>query len=126
MDAAATKVEKLLGHKPEVMRCPGGNYNKKVLEYAKKAGIPVAYWSVDTRDWESRKVSSIMSIAFGEDGIKNGSVVLLHDIYETSVDAAIQMVDRLKKEGYTFVTVPEMIYAKNEKMIEAGKQYWKY
>ncbi len=126
MDAAATEIEKLLGHKPEVMRCPGGNSNKKVLEYAKKAGIPVAYWTVDTRDWESRKVASIMGVAFSEDGIKSGSVVLMHDIYETTVDAAIQMVDRLKKEGYTFVTVPEMIYTQNEKVIEAGKQYWKY
>lgn len=123
MDKSATKIEKLLGHKPEVMRCPGGNYNKKVLEYAKNAGIPVAYWTVDTRDWESRNVGAILGVAFSENGIKNGSVVLMHDIYSTTVDAAIQMVDRLQKEGYTFVTVPEMIYTQNNKVIEAGKLY---
>jgi len=112
-----------LGHKPVVMRCPGGNYNNKVLAYAKNAGIPIAYWTVDTRDWESRNVGAIMGVAFSEDGIKSGSVVLMHDIYETSVDAAVQMVDRLQKEGYTFVTVPELIYTKNNKVIEAGKLY---
>lgn len=122
MDACANKIEKLLGHKPEVMRCPGGNYNSNVLAYAKNAGIPVAYWTVDTRDWESRNVNAILNIAFGKNGIKNGSVVLMHDIYSTTVDAAVQMVDRLIKEEYTFVTVPEMIYARNG-CIEAGIQY---
>lgn len=123
MDACADKIAKLLGHKPEVMRCPGGNSNKKVLEYAKNAGIPIAYWTVDTRDWESRHVGSILGVAFSENGIKSGSVVLMHDIYETTVDAAIQMIDRLQKEGYTFVTVPEMIYTQNNKVIQAGVQY---
>ena len=122
MDACATKIESLLGHKPEVMRCPGGNYNNRVLTYAKNAGIPIAHWTVDTRDWESRNVESILDVALSDSGIRSGSVVLMHDIYETSVDAAIQMVDRLLADGYTFVTVPEMIYTQN-KAIEAGKLY---
>ena len=84
MDACAAKIEKLLGHKPEVMRCPGGNYNNRVLGYAKNAGVPIAHWTVDTRDWESRDVDAILSVAFGEQGVRDGSVVLLHDIYETS------------------------------------------
>ena len=122
MDANADKIASLLGHKPEVMRCPGGNYNNRVLNYAKNAGIPIAHWTVDTRDWESRNVETILNLSFGAGGIRDGSVVLMHDIYETSVDAAIQMVDRLLAEGYTFVTIPDMIYSQN-KTIEAGKLY---
>ena len=122
MELCATKIEKLLGHKPEVMRCPGGNYNSAVLNYAKEAGIPVIQWGVDTRDWESRNVNAILNVTFSSRGVKNGSVVLMHDIYDTSVDAAIQMVDRLLKEGYTFVTVPELLYDREGK-IEAGKKY---
>lgn len=122
MDACATKIESLLGHKPEVMRCPGGNYNSRVLTYAKNAGIPIAHWSVDTRDWESRNVDAILSTVFGGGSVSDGSVILMHDIYETSVDAAIQMVDRLQQEGYTFVTIPELIYTEN-KAIEAGELY---
>lgn len=123
MDASAAKIEKLIGHKPEVMRCPGGNYNSKVLSYAKNAGIPVTHWNVDTRDWDTRNVNAIMAAAFGKSGIRNGSIVLMHDIYSTSVDATIQMVERLQKEGYTFVTVPELIYTLHNKKIEAGKLY---
>ena len=122
MELCAAKIEKVLGHKPEVMRCPGGNYNTAVLNYAKEAGIPVIQWGVDTRDWESRNVTSILNKAFGKNGIKDGSIVLMHDIYSTTVDATIQMVDRLIDEGYTFVTVPELLYDREGK-IEAGKRY---
>ncbi len=123
MGQCAEKVEKILGHKPEVMRCPGGNCSNTVKQYAKDAGVPILYWSVDTRDWESRNVQSIMNVAFGENGIKDGSIVLMHDIYSTTVDAAVQMMDRLIQEGYVFVTVPELLHARYDD-VEAGKVYF--
>ena len=119
MEKTAEKVEAILGHKPEVMRCPGGACNANVKKYAKAAGIPIIYWGVDTRDWESRNVNAIMKKSFGSGGITDGSIVLMHDIHETSVDAAIKMMDRLIDEGYTFVTVPELLMARNGE-IEAG------
>ncbi len=122
MEKTATRIQKLIGHKPEIMRCPGGSCNDTVKKYAKNAGIPIAYWGVDTRDWESRNVNKILKVAFGKDGIENGSIVLMHDIYETTVDAAIKMMDRLIKEGYSFVTVPELLMARHGK-ITAGKVY---
>ena len=117
MNKTAKKIEKLIGHKPEVMRCPGGACNKTVKKYAADAGIPIIYWDVDTRDWESRNVTKIMNVAFGKDGIKNGSIVLMHDIHEPSVDAAIKMMDKLKKQGYTFVTVPELLMAREGEIV---------
>ena len=49
-----------------------------------------------------------METAFqeGRYGIQDGAIVLMHDVYETSVDAAVEMMDRLIAEGYTFVTLP--------------------
>ena len=117
MNKTAKKIEKLIGHKPEVMRCPGGACNKTVKKYAADAGIPIIYWDVDTRDWESRNVTKIMNVAFGKNGIKNGSIVLMHDIHEPSVDAAIKMMDKLKKQGYTFVTVPELLMAREGEIV---------
>lgn len=117
MNKTAKKIEKLIGHKPEVMRCPGGSCNKTVKKYAADAGIPIIYWDVDTRDWESRNVTKIMNVAFGTNGIKNGSIVLMHDIHEPSVDAAIKMMDKLKKQGYTFVTVPELLMAREGEIV---------
>ena len=123
MNNCATKIERLLGHKPAVMRCPGGNCNANVKAYAKKAGIPILYWGVDTRDWESRNVNSILKVAFGKNGIKNGSIVLMHDIYPTTVDATIKMVDRLLADGYVLVTVPELLNAR-EGGIVPGRVYY--
>ena len=122
MGKCAEKIEKLLGYRPSVMRCPGGNTSSIVTQYAQEAGIPVAYWSVDTRDWESRNKDAILNVAFGKNGIKDGSIVLMHDIYKTTVDAAKEMILRLKKEGYTFVTVSELIEARRGGIV-AGKQY---
>ena len=116
LDKTATKIQKVLGHKPEVMRCPGGSCNDNVKKYAKEAGIPIIYWTVDTRDWESKNVNKIMQVSFGKNGIQDGSIVLMHDIHETSVDAAIKMMDKLQKQGYTLVTVPELLMAREGKI----------
>lgn len=123
MEKTANKVYKLIGHKPEVMRCPYGNNSKNLKAYAKEAGIPIAFWSVDTRDWESKNVNKIMEVSFGKNGIKDGSIVLLHDVHKTSVDASIKMMDRLIEEGYTMVTVPELIMAREGK-INPGEVYY--
>ena len=122
MGRCAEKVEKLLGYRPSVMRCPGGNTSSTVTQYAQEAGIPIAYWSVDTRDWESRNKDAILNVAFGKNGIKDGSIVLMHDIYKTTVEAAKEMILRLKAEGYTFVTTSELIEARRGGIV-AGKQY---
>ena len=61
---------------------------------------------------------SVTGLSFGY----NGAIVLMHDIYETSVDAAVEMMDRLIAEGYTFVTVPDLLAARNE-VVLAGVTY---
>ena len=93
-----------------------------VLKYIEEAGIPIAYWSVDTRDWESRNKDKILSVAYGKNGIGDGSIVLMHDIYKTTVEAAKEMILRLKKQGYTFVTTSELIEARRGGIVP-GKQY---
>lgn len=120
MGACAEKVEKLLGYRPPVMRCPGGNSSDIVKQYATEAGIPILYWGVDTRDWESRNKNAILDIA--KKNITDGSIVLMHDIYSTTVDAAVELMDWLIAEGYTMVTVPELLHARRGGMV-AGKTY---
>ena len=122
MGKCAEKIEKLLGYRPAIMRCPGGNKNSAVEQYAKEAGIPIAYWSVDTLDWRSRDKDAILDIAFGKNGIRDGSIVLMHDIHKTTIPAAKEMILRLKEEGYTFVTTTELIAARRGGIVP-GKQY---
>ncbi len=122
MDACSARIEQLIGHQPLVMRCPGGNYNDAVKAYAAEAKMPIIQWDVDTRDWESRDVNAILTTTFeGRYRVQDGSIVLMHDIYGTTLEASIQMMDRLLLEGYTFVTVPQLLALRGG--IRSGEVY---
>lgn len=69
--------------------------------------VPLIKWSVDPRDWESRDKEKIVSAVMEQ--AAPGSIILLHDIYDPSVDAALEIVDRLQAQGYWFVTVEELL-----------------
>ena len=69
--------------------------------------MPMVKWSVDPRDWESRNTEQVVRSVLSS--VKPNSIILLHDIYETSVEAALQIVDTLQQEGYQFVTVRELL-----------------
>ena len=86
----------------------------------KEIKTPMVKWSVDPRDWESRNTAKVVQAVLKD--AKPNSIVLLHDIYPTSVDAALQLVDTLQKEGYCFVTVEELLYL-NGITPEPGKMY---
>ncbi len=64
-------------------------------------------WNIDTLDWKTKNVDSILQIVKKQ--IKDGSIILMHDEYETSVEAALRIVDDLTKDGYRFVTVDELL-----------------
>ena len=69
--------------------------------------VPLVKWSVDPRDWESRNKEKIVSAVMAD--VRPGSIILLHDIYQPSVEAALEIVDRLQAKGYWFVTVEELL-----------------
>lgn len=69
--------------------------------------VPLVKWSVDPRDWESRNKEKIVSAVMAE--VQPGSIILLHDIYQPSVEAALEIVDQLQAKGYWFVTVEELL-----------------
>lgn len=122
LDKCNAVFEQTLGHPAALLRTPGGSHNGTVRGVAEQKGMPVIGWSVDTRDWESRDAEKILEVAFGKNGIKDGSIVLMHDIYETSVEAAEAIIKRLHDEGYTFLTVPELL-AERKDEVAAGKVY---
>ena len=92
------------GKYPEYMRPPYGAW-KKNMELCVEM-LPV-FWDIDTLDWKSQNVDAILKAA-GEEP-EDGSIILMHVEYQTSVEAALLLVDRLKEKGYEFVTVDELI-----------------
>lgn len=73
----------------------------------KLVGVPIVKWSVDPRDWESRDTEKVVEAVLAD--IEPGAIVLLHDIYPTSVEAALRLIDALSADGYQFVTVEELL-----------------
>lgn len=75
-------------------------------ERAKLIRTPMIYWSVDPQDWklldQNKVVAAVMS------AVQPGDIILLHDFYSSSVDAALEIIDKLQAEGYAFVTVEEL------------------
>lgn len=64
-------------------------------------------WSVDPLDWTTENVDEIVSKVVTE--VEEGDIILLHDCYASSVEAALRIVDILQKEGYEFVTVDRLL-----------------
>lgn len=110
-------LEELLGGGDYWLRPPYGY----VSEGAEASfGVPLVKWSVDPRDWESRNTEKVTEAILRD--VRPNSIILLHDIYPTSVDAALRVVDRLQEEGYWFVTVEELLLLNGVKP-EVGKMY---
>ncbi len=125
VNKCAAIIRGAVGYDPVLLRPPGGNYDNRLLGYAKEKGVSVVNWTVDTRDWEHRNKDTILATAFrqGKYGVHDGAIVLMHDVYETSVDAAVEMMDRRTAQGYTMVTVPELIRVKGGGL-QAGRFYY--
>ena len=81
---------------------------------------PMIKWSIDPRDWEKLDAAQVTAAVL--EAAAPNQIILLHDIYPTSVDAALAIVDALQKEGYRFVTVAELLEA-NGIQPEAGVLY---
>lgn len=97
-------VRDLTGVGTEFVRPPFGSW-KKTLECQLEM-IPVL-WDVDPLDWTTKNTATVVQRVLNE--VQPGDIVLLHDFYESSVDAALEITDRLLEQGYEFVTVDELI-----------------
>ena len=93
-----------IGGKPSTcLRPPEGRFNDTLKE---SCGCPIILWSVDSRDWESRDKDKIVSKIVGK--VKDGDIVLMHDLYQATADATKQIVPALVDAGFQLVTVEEM------------------
>lgn len=100
----------LTGYEAEYIRPPFGSWTDKLKE---ETDMSIVMWNVDPLDWRDQNSAVIAKRILSK--VKSGDIVLLHDIYNSSVEAAFQVIDELKKQGYTFVRVDEL--GKSQKVI---------
>lgn len=96
-------LENILGEGEYWLRPPYGLIDSR---RAKIADTPMIYWSLDPEDWKLLDAKKVVDLVVNQ--VQAGDIILLHDFYPSSVEAAFQIIDRLQPEGYVFVTVEEL------------------
>lgn len=108
----------VLGHNDFLLRPPYGMLDEGVKA---RAGCPIILWSIDPEDWRDQDTDRVAAEVTA--GARDGGIILLHDIFPESVDAALQIVDALHQQGYLFCTIEELFAARGIPL-EAGESYW--
>ena len=114
----ADRLNDLCGFGPTAFR-PTGGFMSDVIK--KNCGAPIILWNIDTEDWKTRNADKVYHRILNE--VKDGGIVLLHDIYPTTAEAIEHVIPKLIKNGYQIVNVAELAYYKG-KNLENGKIYY--
>ncbi len=109
IDRTTALIEKVTGVKTSIFRPPGGILNNGLAAYAQKRNYTVVMWSADSLDWRTT-TQSLMENVMRQ--ANSGGIVLMHDgggNRARTVEALPDIIAKFRKEGYTFVTVPELL-----------------
>lgn len=109
----------LLGEGDYWMRPPYGSISAEELA---AWSTPVICWSVDPEDWKCQDSAAVRQRVLA--AVEDGDIILLHDCYASTVDAALQLVDDLQERGFRAVTVAELMREKGVEP-EAGRIYYR-
>ena len=117
IDKTSSVIFEVTGRYPKLLRPSYGAYNNTI----KKIGdMPIIIWDIDTLDWKYHNSKKIASRVINK--VKDGDIILMHDIYSATANSLNIIIPELQNRGYTFVTVPELFYYK-EITLEKGKVY---
>lgn len=104
LEKTSSLVEEITGSGTSYVRPPFGNWDEKLDTRLTMINVG---WTVDPKDWTTQNKTNIVRHVVSKAG--DNDIVLLHDYYETSVDAALEIIDILQERGFEFVTVEELL-----------------
>ena len=114
------KIEAITGSTPKLVRAPSGDYDNKSIEVAESLGMKMIQWDCDSLDYRGLSVNEIYNRITTK--VQNGSIVLFHNGVENTPEALDKILEKLKADGYEFVTVSELIYWDNYEIDHSGRQ----
>ena len=112
----ADYIEAAIGVRPKLVRPPYGNQTAAIIASANQ---PFILWSIDTLDWKTRDAQKTIDSVLSS--VKDGDIVLMHDLYEPTAEAAEKIIPELIKRGFDLVTVSEL--AKRKGVTLEAKAY---
>lgn len=101
-------IKNITGKYPTLLRPPYGSFNDEVKRIS---DMYIILWNIDTLDWKNRNKDAVYNNIINE--ASDGDIILLHDLYQSSVEGVLMAIDKLKEEGFEFVTIDEMAKIKN-------------
>ena len=113
-------IKNITGSRPTVFRSTGGITTAGIKNFCKKQGMSLYYWTIDTQDWKTRDAKKIYKSAMKA---QDGDIILMHDIYPETAKAVRKLIPKLKKKGFQFVTVSELVKYKSGNAPKSGVQY---
>lgn len=114
------KIYEVTGVDSTVIRPPYGAFNSEVKEVCANLGIVMVNWSVDTLDWKNKNADMVYNAIMKD--VKDGAIILCHDLHSTTVDAMERVIPDLIEQGYQLVTVSELLSYGDEDIC-AGNVY---
>ncbi len=112
-------IGRISGTYPRVMRPPYGATNQTLVNHMYNGyGMATILWDVDTQDWRKPGVSSVINKAVN--GAGPGSIILVHDIHASTLNALEGIVTGLQARGYKLVTVSELMMIGKQEAAEAA------
>ena len=110
------------GKPATVARAPYGAFTDEIIA---TVGKPFFMWSLDSLDWEYRDADLDYQAIMGDPTLGDGSIILMHDIHEPSVECALRLIPDLLAQGYKLVTLSEMAEIKNVRLENASySDFW--
>lgn len=107
IDTYQDLVEQLTGERPRFLRPPGGQIDDASLALLKQRGMVCAMWDVALNDTHGDKTREEL-LQHTLDSVRNGSVILAHDGVQATIDMLPELIEKLREEGYEFVTMSQL------------------
>lgn len=115
------EIKSAIGEEPRIFRPPYGVLRVNSKAILADHHMNAVLWSVDPRDWRVRNRDKILHAVTNH--VQNGSIVVCHDIYQTTVDALPEMIDALQAAGYELTTVSQLCGFSSPKLAAASKSF---
>ena len=116
MDACSNAIYNAIGEYPSLCRPPYGSIGKDVLP---SVGMPSILWAIDTLDWQTRNAEKTVEAILSS--VKDGDIILMHDLYKETADAVEIVVPKLIEAGFQLVTVSELAEFKGKTLVSGMK-----
>lgn len=120
VERCSDKLEHLIGKRPALVRCPSGSYNNQAIDTIRALGYEAIQWSVDSIDWQNPSAEEMEARILPK--LQNGDILLFHSGTKNTAAALPQLIRRMKEEGYSFVTVSELLIPNATEIDAAGRQ----